>query len=114
MPAHGSFSLPTGNRSFGPRANAPKDRHGASRPWSPFTPTGRRRLTKIDASGSAALARAPHSAATHTVAGSNLAAQNLNSGYVTNGRGAGLVRRLAAASTNAKGMNTTPSGMASS
>src|SRR3984893_484261 len=43
-----------------------------------------------------------------------LAAQNLNSGILPNGSSAGLVSRFAAASTNANGMNTTPSGMASS
>ena len=45
---------------------------------------------------------------------STRAAQYLNSGILPNGSSAGLVSRLAAASTNANGMNTTPSGMASS
>src|SRR5579862_561784 len=61
-------------------------------------------------------ARDPYSAAT-LVAGSTastLAAQNLNSGILPNGSSLGLVRRFAAASTNAKGMNTTPSGIPSS
>ena len=47
-------------------------------------------------------------------AGSTRAAQYLNSGIFPNGSSAGLVRRFAAASTNANGMNTTPSGTASS
>ena len=47
-------------------------------------------------------------------AGSTRAAQYLNSGIFPNGSSAGLVRRFAAASTNANGMNTTPSGIASS
>src|SRR5712692_5901964 len=46
--------------------------------------------------------------------GSTLAAQYLNSGIFPNGSSAGLVSRFAAASTKANGMNTTPSGMASS
>src|SRR5262249_23175403 len=45
---------------------------------------------------------------------STFAAQYLNSGILPNGSSAGLVRRLAAASTKANGMNTTPSGIASS
>src|SRR5205823_12382938 len=45
---------------------------------------------------------------------STRAAQYLNSGIFPNGSSAGLVRRLAAASTKANGMNTTPSGMLSS
>src|SRR5205823_8173932 len=45
---------------------------------------------------------------------STRAAQYLNSGILPNGSSAGLVRGLAAASTKANGMNTTPSGMASS
>src|SRR5262249_3531999 len=45
---------------------------------------------------------------------STRAAQYLNSGILPNGSSAGLVRRLAAASTKANGINTTPSGMASS
>src|SRR5262249_12743002 len=58
----------------------------------------------------------PYSAATRAASatGSTLAAQYLNSGIFPNGSSAGLVRRFAAASTNANGMNTTPSGMASS
>src|SRR5262245_10298054 len=56
-----------------------------------------------------------YSAATcRASAGSTFAAQNLNSGIFPNGSSAGLVRIFAAASTNAKGMNTTPSGMPSS
>ncbi len=42
--------------------------------------------------------------------GSTLAAQNLNSGILPNGSSLGLVSSLAAASTNAKGMKTTPGG----
>src|SRR4051812_18117443 len=58
---------------------------------------------------------AGHSAASLTTsARSTFAAQNLNSGIFPNGSSAGLVSRLAAASTNANGMNTTPSGMPSS
>ena len=45
---------------------------------------------------------------------STRAAQNLNSGILPKGSSAGLVSLLAAASKKAKGMNTTPSGMASS
>src|SRR6185312_1413415 len=45
---------------------------------------------------------------------STRAAQNLNSGILPNGSSAGLVSLFAAASKKAKGMNTTPSGMASS
>jgi hypothetical protein len=58
----------------------------------------------------------PYSAATRAASatGSTLAAQYLNSGILPNGSIAGLVSRFAAASTNANGMNTTPSGMASS
>src|SRR5262249_17554399 len=57
-----------------------------------------------------------YSAATRAASatGSTLAAQYLNSGIFPNGSSAGLVSRFAAASTNANGMNTTPSGMASS
>lgn len=44
-------------------------------------------------------------------AGLSLHAAYLNSGIFPNGSSAGLVSRLAAASTKAKGMNTMPSGM---
>src|SRR5712675_1119167 len=57
----------------------------------------------------------PYSAASLTTsARATFAAQNLNSGIFPNGSSAGLVSRLAAASTKAKGMNTTPSGTPSS
>src|SRR3977135_2215689 len=57
----------------------------------------------------------PYSAASLTTsARSTFAAQNLNSGIFPNGSSAGLVSRLAAASTKAKGRTTPPSGMPSS
>src|SRR5262249_18788038 len=49
-----------------------------------------------------------------SASGATLAAQYLNSGILPNGSSAGLVSRFAAASTNANGMDTTPSGTSSS
>src|SRR5205814_8930865 len=71
-----------------------------------------RRSSDLDRRDGLATSGDNHSAATCVAAStrSTFAAQYLYSGILPNGSSAGLVRRFAAASTKANGMNTTPSG----